>query len=54
MDEIKDDNEEYVAYDFDCTWSECPYPSSLTITETEMKMYNLFKVKGLWENKNID
>jgi hypothetical protein len=39
LDEIKDDNEEYVAYDFDGTRSECPYPSSLT----EMKMYILLK-----------
>ena len=49
LDEIKDDNEEYVAYDFDGTRSECPYPSSLT----EMKMYILFKKTGLLENKKL-
>ena len=47
LDGIKDDNEEYVAYNYDGTRSDCIYPSSLTITETEMQMYNLFKEKGL-------
>ena len=51
LDEIKDDNEEYEAYNFDGTISDCPYPSSLTIAETEMKMYNLFKEKGLLKMK---
>ena len=53
MDEIKDDNEEYEAYNFDGTISDCPYPSSMTIAETEMKMYNLFKEKGLLKNENL-
>ena len=51
LDEIKDDNEEYEAYNFDGTISDCPYPSSLTIAETEMKMYKLFKEKGLLRMK---
>jgi hypothetical protein len=38
FDKIKDDNEEYVAYNYDGTKSECPYPTSITITETEIKM----------------
>jgi hypothetical protein len=52
LDQIKDDNEEYVAYNYDGTRSECIYPSSLSITETEMQMYNLFKEKGLL-NQNL-
>ncbi len=52
LDQIKDDNEEYVAYNYDGTRSDCIYPSSLTITETEMQMYNLFKKKGLL-NQNL-
>ncbi len=51
LDEIKDDNEEYKANNFDGTISDCPYPSLLTIPETEMKMYNLFKEKGLLKMK---
>jgi hypothetical protein len=51
LDEIKDDNKEYEAYNFDGTISDCPYPSSLTIPETEMKMYNLLKEKGLLKMK---
>jgi hypothetical protein len=53
LDKLKDDNEEYVAYNFDGTKSDCPYLSSLTITETKMKMYNLFKEKGLLKKENL-
>jgi hypothetical protein len=53
LDQIKDDNEEYVAYNSDGSKSECPYPSSLTITETEIQMYNLFKEKSLLKNENL-
>ncbi len=53
LDQIKDDSEEYVAYNYDGTRSECIYPSSLTITETEMQMYNLFKERGLLKNQNL-
>ncbi len=53
LDQIKDDNEEYVAYNYDGSRSECIYPSSITITETEMQMYNLFKEKGLLKNQNL-
>jgi hypothetical protein len=52
LDQIKDDNEEYVAYNYDGTRSDCIYPSSLTIMETEMQIYNLFKEKGLL-NQNL-